>query len=56
MSFDWQNVVALAVVLASAAYVARHAWQSLATPRAVTGCGRCTACPTSRHSQPRTQK
>lgn len=47
MSFDWQNLAALAVVFSAAVYVARHAWRSFApAPR---GCGSCSACSAKRH-------
>lgn len=50
MSFDWQNLAALAVVFGAAVYVARHAWRSFApAPRASGGCGSCSACSAKRH-------
>lgn len=48
MNFDWQNLTALTIVLAAAAYVGRHAWRVLAQRSAVSGCGRCASCPSKR--------
>ncbi|REJ70552.1 MAG: hypothetical protein DWQ31_00455 [Planctomycetota bacterium] len=38
MNFDWQTVVALVLVAAAVAYLARLGWQTLAAKR---GCGSC---------------
>lgn len=50
MNLDWQNMTALAVVFTAAAYIVRHAWRSFAPARAASGCGHCSACPTSRRT------
>jgi len=39
MTFDWQNIAALAVVAVSAAYIARWVWRSIG---ALGGCGSCS--------------
>ena len=39
---DPQTVAAAAVVAASAAYVLRQAWRTLATPDRCGGCGGCS--------------
>ena len=49
MSFDWQNVAVLLIVLAALAYVARRGWARVRSMRAragassscATGCGSC---------------
>jgi hypothetical protein len=43
MSFDWQEIVAGAIVLAAAAYLARAVWRMLRGGSA--GCGACGSCP-----------
>ncbi|HVX09820.1 MAG TPA: hypothetical protein VHC22_01335 [Pirellulales bacterium] len=45
MNFDWQNLAALTVVVAAAAYVVGRAWRLLSVGRSVTGCGQCASCP-----------
>ena len=45
MTFDWQNLVALTIVVAAAFYVARSAWRQLAARRPPRGCGVCSSCP-----------
>jgi hypothetical protein len=44
MTFDWQNVAALAIVLTAAVYLVRRVWKSVAKKRA-GGCGACGSCP-----------
>jgi hypothetical protein len=44
MTFDWQNVAALAIVLTAAVYLIRRAWRTVAKKRA-GGCGACGSCP-----------
>jgi hypothetical protein len=44
MASEWQNLAALAIVLAAAAYLIRRAWLTLAKKRA-SGCGACASCP-----------
>lgn len=46
MTFPWQDLIALALAAASAAYLARGAWRQFARPRN-SGCGGCPACPRS---------
>ncbi|HWB11291.1 MAG TPA: hypothetical protein VG826_18830 [Pirellulales bacterium] len=48
--FDWQDVVALAVVFAAAASLARRAWRKMSARPAV-GCTHCAACPSGRQKQ-----
>jgi bacterioferritin-associated ferredoxin len=44
MSFDWQDISVAVICLASALYVARAVWKSLAR-RSTTGCGTgCSKC------------
>ncbi len=43
MNFDWQNLMALFVVAAAGAYLARIAWRSLVRRKA-SGCGSCGSC------------
>ncbi len=50
MSFDWQEAIALAAVIAASGYLARRAWLALARKR--SGCGGCGGCPPA----PRTEK
>ena len=42
--FDWQDVVALAIVFAAAALLVRRAWRTMSVRRPV-GCTHCSACP-----------
>ncbi len=43
VSFDWQNLAVLAIVLAAAGYLARTAWRSVARRKA-SACGACGDC------------
>jgi hypothetical protein len=45
MSWDWQTWIALAAVVAAAAYVGRRSWQSIARRKSAAcgGCGTCSA-------------
>jgi hypothetical protein len=43
MTFDWQNLVVLAIVAAAAMYIARVGWTSLVA-RKTTACGGCRNC------------
>jgi attachment p12 family protein len=47
MTFDWQNAVALAVVIAAAGYLGRRAWQTV-VHRKQGGCGACGNCSTEK--------
>ena len=44
MTFDWQNSVALAMVLTATGYLFRRSWRTLAKKREA-GCGACGNCP-----------
>jgi hypothetical protein len=44
MTFDWQNLTALAILLTAATYLVRRAWRTLVKKRA-GGCGACGSCP-----------
>lgn len=44
MNFDWQNMAAVAVVLAAATYLARRGWRQFAARRPITGCSHCSSC------------
>jgi FeoB-associated Cys-rich membrane protein len=43
MTLDWQNLIALALVVAAAAYLGWRGWLVLA--RRKGGCGACASCP-----------
>ncbi len=43
MSFDWQSLVVVAIVLAAAGYLAVGAWRSVARRKAAA-CGACGDC------------
>ena len=48
MTADWQNIAAISLVLAAAAYIARRAWLVI-TNRGKAGCGTgCEKCPTAK--------
>jgi hypothetical protein len=42
MSLDWQNIIALVVVVVAAIYLARRSWQTLL--RKGSRCGGCAGC------------
>jgi hypothetical protein len=44
MTSDWQNLAAIALVIAALAYLVRQSWQVLARRRSA-GCGSCPTCP-----------
>jgi hypothetical protein len=44
MTFDWQDVVALTVVFAAVASLARRAWRTMSARQPATGCTHCSAC------------
>jgi len=46
MAGEWQNLVALGIVLTAAVYLIRRAWRTFAKKRA-GGCGACGSCPAS---------
>jgi len=43
MTFDWQNILALALVAAAVAYLARLALATMRVRKAA-GCGTCSSC------------
>ncbi|HEV2970649.1 MAG TPA: FeoB-associated Cys-rich membrane protein [Pirellulales bacterium] len=43
MTFDWQNTVAVALVLVAAVYLGWRGWRIVA--RKAGGCGACSNCP-----------
>jgi len=49
MTFDWQNLAALAIVLSAVAYLVRRTWRTVAKKRA-GGCGACGSCPAGTES------
>jgi hypothetical protein len=46
MTTEWQNLVALGIVLTAAVYLIRRAWRTFVKKRA-GGCGACGSCPAS---------
>lgn len=44
MVFDWQNLIAAALVLTACVYLARQSWLVLARKKS-SGCGACAKCP-----------
>jgi hypothetical protein len=48
MNVDWQNLLAIGLVVAAASYIARRAWLVVAS-RGKAGCGTgCEKCPSAR--------
>jgi hypothetical protein len=43
MLFDWQNLIAMGLVVAAVGYLGRRGWLALARRKA--GCGACSNCP-----------
>lgn len=43
MSWDWQNLIVLAIVAAAAGYLARLGWTSIVARRR-SACGSCRNC------------
>jgi len=43
MNFDWQNILALALVAGAVAYLARLGWKTFSARKA-GGCGTCGSC------------
>jgi hypothetical protein len=52
MTFDWQNLLSLAIVLIAAVYVARQAWRQLASHGPTSVCTTCSACPKRTDNDP----
>ncbi len=51
MSLDWQNAVALVIVLGAVGYLVWHLWMT-GTRKKPTGCGSCADCPAQiRHEE-----
>ena len=46
MTWDWQNLVVLGIVLTAAVYLVRRSWRTFVKKRA-GGCGACGSCPAS---------
>jgi hypothetical protein len=44
MALDWQNLIAIALVLAAVMYLAVRGWRQVARKKAA-GCGACSTCP-----------
>jgi hypothetical protein len=44
LDFDWQDIVAVSIVFAAAASLARRAWRKMSARRPVVGCTHCSAC------------
>jgi hypothetical protein len=51
MTFEWQNLLVLALVVSAAGYLARRGWQTLARKNS-SSCGGCGDCPQSGEPSP----
>jgi hypothetical protein len=51
MSFEWQNLMALALVVSAVGYLARRGWQTFAR-KGSSSCGGCGDCPSAAEASP----